>query len=338
MRLRQSLAAAVLLGLLGPACTASSSATAPGTLQAEIAMPISAGTPVYTAGKVFVPDNDHGGLIEIDTATNSVVRRIPVGDRTRLIASGCQGYTVHQLTPGSFLVRACDLPIAAVAGPDGLWIARNDAGAVERLDPATGRSLALIPAGLEPWDLAATADQVWVTDDFHGGLARIDPAGGRLVTVLSGLPAGESGVATGYGSVWVANSKFGLLYKVDPRTNSVVDTLHLGDAFSRPLPVLAAFGSVWVRLESAQRLVRIDPTGDRVLASIPVGIFAGRDGEDALAADAGGIWVSGLRTEHVSAAANRIDRKLGWSSGSLAVGGGSLWALELGGPLRRISL
>jgi DNA-binding beta-propeller fold protein YncE len=88
------------------------------------------------------------------------------------------------------------------------------AGAVARIDAATGRVRAIVPTGL-PIGLAAAAGAVLVTEpDVVGGALECirpgaTPAGMTLEPALGEL-------AVGGGAVWVADRRGSLVYRLDP--------------------------------------------------------------------------------------------------------------------------
>jgi hypothetical protein len=88
------------------------------------------------------------------------------------------------------------------------------AGAVARIDAATGRVREIVPTGL-PVGLAASAGAVLVTepDAVGGALECIQPG-----ATPSGVPLepalGE--LAVGGGAVWVADRRGSLVYRMDP--------------------------------------------------------------------------------------------------------------------------
>jgi len=104
-----------------------------------------------------------GTVVRIDPATNQVVGeplRVPADAAAIAVAQGA-------------------LWVAGVA-PGDLGAPGKDA--VTRIDLESGRTVATIPVGRAPLDLAATPGAVWVPNAGGGGdsVARIDPATNRL--------------------------------------------------------------------------------------------------------------------------------------------------------------
>ena len=67
----------------------------------------------------------------------------------------------------------------------------------------------------------------------------------RTNTVVDTIPVGSgpSGITTGAGAVWVVNSLDGTVSRIDPGTNTVVQRIPVG---STPLGIVYAAGAVWV--------------------------------------------------------------------------------------------
>lgn len=163
---------------------------------------------------------------------------------------------------------------------------------------------------------------VWVSG--FGALTRISPATNRIEATIPVRGVEDfSRVAIGEGSVWVSADR-GLVYRIDPRTDRVRDTIRVGDVSIGT--IAAGAGYLWVaNLGPGQAtLVRIDPrtgqaVGERIaIASGPdYALFAG-----------GALWVSGDRT------IDRIDPQTGtvtrvqstYGAGSLAFGDASVWS------------
>jgi virginiamycin B lyase len=178
---------------------------------------------------------------------------------------------------------------------------------------------------------------VWLTDWRTNTAVRVDPASDRVVATIPNLPAGPTGLAITPNAVWVASSRDNVLTRIDTMTNQVVGSVPTD---LTPLPVLYAYGSVWVRNELREgngTVERIDPAANRVVATIPVGPGAGRDGLDALAAFDGGVWVAGLRLERIDAATNQVDQRLDHTCNAVTTGAGALWTVDIAYSVSRIT-
>src|SRR5882672_8425511 len=86
-------------------------------------------------------------------------------------------------------------------------------------------------------------------------------------------------------SVWIGNKPKNTITRLDPKTNTVVTTLPVGQL---PCSGLAGgFGSVWVPICGDKTLVRVDIATNKVVATIPLGPA---DTEGAIAASEDSIW------------------------------------------------
>ena len=189
---------------------------------------------------------------------------------------------------------------------EAVWLAAG--GVVLRVDPATGRALAVPGAGDngEPpvVDLTAGAGAVWAVTSA-AGLLVIDPGRAR---VTASLPGPVSAVAAGAGGVWAVccqgRVRRGRLTRLDPASGRVIAAVGLP---GRPLAVGAGPGAVWVRGAEGW-LWRVDPTRARQagairLPTVPDG--AELSGEVVVAEKV--VWVS----DPGVAVARRIDPRSG---------------------------
>jgi streptogramin lyase len=174
-----------------------------------------------------------GVLARIDRASNRVVAVIklpaqgPVGiavaGRSVWVAQGGRGVAWIDAATNRLLGTArLDVQADRVAADGGtIWVGGRStdpsfetAGAVARIEAATGRVRAVVPSGL-PTGLAAGVGAVWITerDGAGGALECIGP--GPSPAGMTGLPAlGE--LAVGGGAVWAADRRGSLVYRLDP--------------------------------------------------------------------------------------------------------------------------
>ena len=127
---------------------------------------------------------------------------------------------------------------------------------------------------------------------------------------------------------------------IDPRTNVITATTGVG---TRPGAVVAGSGGVWVANLDDRTIARIDPLTRRVVRTIPVAVdVAG------LASGAGSIWytTSNGRLFRLEAAYDSTAQiaNLGENDGRFArpvrpaaVGFGSVWVVDAGGLVDRVS-
>ncbi|MGO9874371.1 MAG: hypothetical protein ACLPVY_11280 [Acidimicrobiia bacterium] len=170
-------------------------------------------------------------------------------------------------------------------------------------------------------DIAVSGSAVWVTGP--NTVIRLDAVTDRAVATLR-TPGVEdfSKIAVGEGSVWVT-ADGGNVYRIDPATNRVVATIHVGGSASG---IAVGAGRVWVTplTDVVGDLIRIDPGNNEVIEpAIRVPSGAG-----AVTFGLGAVWVVGGSSNPPSVA--RVDPAIGNVAtvpivGSVTVAYGSLW-------------
>jgi YVTN family beta-propeller protein len=271
---------------------------------------------------VLVSNSPDWTLSRIDPATNQVLSVVT------LLLTGKSGATA--LTYGEGAVWAA---VVAYDASD-----NKLPGSVVRIDATSGQTVATIPVGTDPWDIATSPGAVWVTNYVDGTVIRIDPATNQVVATVTplgsiiakalGITPGLGGIAYDFGSVWAASSWDGKISRIDPATNKVTATIAtVGDAGG----VTTGSGAVWVTNWGTTDqpdgvLSRIDPATNLVVATIPVGI------NPLMASYAGGyVWVA-MRGEktvvQVNAATNAVKARftVGGTPWGIAASGHAVWA------------
>jgi virginiamycin B lyase len=174
-----------------------------------------------------------GAVARIDLASNRVVAvikllpaspaGIAVAGRSVWVAAGGDGVARIEAATNRLLgtIRLDLYAERVAAGGGAIWVGGPTtdpiveiAGAVARIDAATGRVREIVPTGL-PIGLAADAGAVLVTepDTVGGALECIQP--GATPSGMTLQPAlGE--LAVGGGAVWVADRRGSLVYRLDP--------------------------------------------------------------------------------------------------------------------------
>ena len=195
--------------------------------------------------------------------------------------------------------------------------------------------LATLRVGGNPDWMALSAESVWVTSSSTNSVIRLNAAtneAGETVTVAKPC----SGLAIGFGSLWVPSCAGHNLVRVDLETRKVVARLPAGPADAEG-GITTGAGSVWMVTSPTGVLARIDPTSDRIVARIriPPGSFA------AAFAD-GSVWITSTEKSLLS----RVDpvknklvstTSVGKSPRFLTVGAGSVWTLNQGdGTISRV--
>jgi len=201
---------------------------------------------------------------------------------------------------------------------------------IERLKPD-----AVFPyAGAPDW--IAIDESVWVSNRPKDSVARLDPKANVVAAVI---PVGKgpcSGLAPGFGSLWVPNCGDKTMTRVDLKTGTVTATFGTTIA-SGEGSIATGAGSVWLMTDAQGTLARFDPSTNKVVAEVylPPGSFGLAFGEDAL-------WVTSTQSDSVA----RVDPhtnlvvetiKVGKAPRFIGTGSGAVWTLNQGdGSVSRI--
>ena len=155
-------------------------------------------------------------------------------------------------------------------------------------------------------------------------LAVFDPHSGRLLAD-PGVGATPTQVAAGAGAYWVVNADGDSVSKIDPATNSVVDTIT--NVGSGPSGIAIGNDDVWVANSLGGDVARIDAKTDTVVQRIPVG-----NGPAGIAYAGGFVWVANTSDgtiTRIDAASGRPEKHpLPVAATELTTGGGALWATQ----------
>jgi YVTN family beta-propeller protein len=237
-------------------------------------------------GAVWVAGGFDRALFRIDTGSNRIRLRLRVRE------------VIGPLPPGYELG-----PSGVAVGEGGVWLSHGEE--VSRIDEATGKVTATIPAG-GSWTgaIAAGEGAVWVAEndlvkvrlregEGATGIAKIDPASNTVVAriPIPGLRPPQTGgslppgaLAAGEGALWAAAPAERLLWRIDSRDDRVLSSVKGGN---EPASVAVGEGAIWVENHADQTVTRIDPFSNNLVTTIQIdrptrGIAAGE----------GAIWVS----------------------------------------------
>jgi streptogramin lyase len=183
-------------------------------------------------------------------------------------------------------------PVALEGTPDLLsegygrvWVVSHDIMRVYAVDPTSGSVKPTARIGVDDSGVAVGEGAVWVSNGGDGTISKIDPQTGTTTPIpiwyrrtVNGtkerMQAFPSGIGTAFSSVWLADAPNAVVYRIDPATNKIIDTIQIGQPtdpqFIWLSTIVAADGSLWVTSPASKAIVRIDPTTDRVTNSISV--------------------------------------------------------------------
>jgi streptogramin lyase len=174
------------------------------------------------AGAVWVTNGDHaqyGRLFQIDPRRRKVAARLKipgapgglVEERGLLwIACSDSGYLFRVDPRTATLVgkpiRAGKALLTVAAGRDRVWVGDSYAGKVNSVDAHTGKVVTRTRLRYVS-DVAVGEGAVWATVDKPSELVRLDPENGREVGRPLPIRGTASGLAIGFGSIWVITGK-----------------------------------------------------------------------------------------------------------------------------------
>jgi hypothetical protein len=153
---------------------------------------------------------------------------VPSPGASRAAPTPTPAPTPESTTLGSLPARSLFLgndaaPIAVTGAFGSIWVANIHADEVRRYEPDTMAELARIPAPSAAW-FGVTDDAVWVTHQTNVGLSRIDPKTNTVVADVGDVPPCAEPVIA-FESLWQSACDAGVILRIDPSTNEVLDTI-----------------------------------------------------------------------------------------------------------------
>jgi len=191
--------------------------------------------------------------------------------------------------------------------------------------------------GTADWVLV-TDNAVWVASTRPNAVLRIDPATNKIVATVKVSGEACSGLATGFGSIWVPIcGEKPELVRIDATKNTITATLSIAPAGPEG-GIAASDDSVWMATDKKGTLTRIDPSTNNVRQkiSIPPGSY------NPLFSN-GIVWITGVESSiltAVDAATGRVLESVGVGPKPrfLTSGGASIWTLNQGdGTVSRVN-
>jgi streptogramin lyase len=102
-------------------------------------------------------------------------------------------------------------------------------------------------------------------------VSKVDPVTGHTSKIhLQGVPNSPSGIGFGFQSVWVSDTFNGVVYRIDPATLKIIDTVRVAapDLVAPFSDIVELDGSMWVSSPTRYTIERIDPATDTVQSRI----------------------------------------------------------------------
>ena len=200
------------------------------------------GLPAFGFGRVWISGCLGGEITVVDATTNQVV--------------------------GSFSGGGLRVAIS----PDSVWVA-NSTG-LERIDPVSLRTVATIPVPGGPEYLAYGAGSVWTTNHDDGTVSRIDAATNKVVaTIPAGTVTGTSDdafITFDFGAAWINDSTSGdssTIWRIDPADNTA-RVFKVAIAPATKPALITGLDSLWIRANGGP-IYRFDPTSLALIGSFP---------------------------------------------------------------------
>lgn len=215
-----------------------------------------------------------------------------------------------------------------------IWVAATGPEAVDRIDARSGRiERHILLPGEACAGLAMGFGSLWVP--LCGGAprtARIDLASGKIAAILPFGPPEEGGIAASHDSIWLAIDALGSLARIDPRTNSIRQTVKLASGSTNPV---VDGNTLWTTSIEHDQVAKVDVRTGAVLATAHTG-----PSPRFLTVGAGSVWTLNQgdgTVSRISADGHRLQATIALGipgpGGDIRFGGGRVWASSIGMPL-----
>lgn len=190
--------------------------------------------------------------------------------------------------------------------------------------------------GTADWVLIGES-AVWVASTNPFAVVRIDPATNRIVARVPMPGEACSGLAFGFGSIWVPIcGKRAELVRIDANENKIAAVLPQGP-FGPEGGIASSDDSVWMVTNKSGALVRMDPANNTVRQKIAI-----PPGSYNPIYSHGSVWITSVEGNVLTA----VDATTGKVLDSISIGpkprfltsgGGSIWTLNQGdGTISRV--
>ena len=200
----------------------------------------------------------------------------------------------------------------------------------------TLKKLAVFPvAGTPDWSVV-TEDSVWVDSARANHVVQLN-ARTNQPGLIADVKRPCSGLAWGFGSVWVPSCGDHTLIRLDPATAKPAATIAADPANSEG-GITVGVGAVWL-ITKPSRLVRIDPATNTIKATLDLPAGAAN-----LAFGGNALWITSFEDAHLL----RVDPAkmtvtatipVGPKPRFLTIGDGSVWTLNQGdGTVSRVDM
>jgi virginiamycin B lyase len=235
-----------------------------------------------------------------------------------------------------------DQPDWILADLGSVWVARDEAALIDRIDPETNEVVSSIPVAKHPCNgLVAAFGSIWMPSCEESTVSRIDPETEEVTAEIPVPKVYQSNgmvneLAAGAGGIWMVTDGgggvFDLLIRIDPRTERIEDRIELGHLGGG---VAVSDNAVWVAAPDDGVVLRVVPDSGEVTE------LGGFEAPNLLAAGEGSVWVlSGQNSDRAGgdgtvtridpvtaevAERIQVDDRPGQAA-DIVVGDGTVWA------------
>jgi virginiamycin B lyase len=189
--------------------------------------------------------------------------------------------------------------------------------------------------GSPDWQVSSD-DAQWVANGPKNTVHRMDPKTNTVAAVIAVGKRPCSGLAAGFGSIWVPSCGDKTVSRIDIRTNQVVATIAATPAASEG-GIAASPEGVWLVTDAKGVLSKIDPATNTVTAEVEVpprsaGVTYGE----------GAVWITTPDSDMLTGVDPKTNKvihsvKVGPKPRFLTTGAGSVWTLNQGdGTVSRV--
>ncbi len=192
-------------------------------------------------GRVWVGESRPLILYSINPSTHALKEEKAIGGsaRARGLAAGLgavwltNGSALLQIDPATLKVERTELEgaTAVALASDAVWVLNGLTGGLWRIDPDNAKTGSYSESGDREGrtDIEIGFGSVWEAIGEKSQVVREDASesGGRPQTPIT-VGRHPASLVVGAGSVWVANSGEGTIWRIDPAANRVVAKIYVG--------------------------------------------------------------------------------------------------------------
>ena len=252
--------AVVLVALLA-ACAAPNATLAP---PGPTAPNPTAPTPTVVPGMVRASIPLPHSFVGIDVGPDGVWLRSLDGHVTRIDALTNRITADIEVKPSEF----GEIKVGAGA----VWVTDFVHDTLLRIDPKLAKVAKSITVGTNPEWLTVTPETVWVSNHRAGSISKVDVASNTVAATYTFAPTGTSGprgIVLLDGGVWTSAANSNSVYRLDPKSGSVVKELLIAKEDIHSLMTDGQF----LYLPAGGALTQIDPKTNAVTKELRYDAF-----------------------------------------------------------------